>query len=275
MIATLLSLMALGPDVKMGLEYGQADGKPLLMDFYMPDKPVRKPVPVVVMIHGGTWMSGSRGDMTPFAMVLAEKGVAVANVDYRLAPKSKWPAMIVDCQNAVRYLHGSGSELGIDPARIGAAGASAGAHLALLLGFTDGWGPGSGPSTRVQAVANFFGPTDLSKDFDKQLADFVGLQVMGKKASEAPEDVKSFSPVNHVDQKSAPVYTVHGTADQVVPVVQADRLETAMKAAGRPHTKVIVEGMGHGVGAKDEATVAKIKAEVDRAMAWLVARLKA
>ena len=100
------------------------------------------------------------------------------------------------------------------------------------------------------------------------------LLYTSKKASESPEDVKAFSPVAYVDKKSAPVYTVHGTIDTVVPVVQADRLETAMKAAGRPHTKVIVEGMGHGVGAKDEKTVATIKSELGKALDWLVGQLK-
>lgn len=271
-IALLLGLIG-GPEVKTGITYKTVADKPVLMDFYRPEKPVRDPVPVVVMIHGGSWMSGKREDMSPVALLLANKGVAVANIDYRLAPKDKWPAMIVDCRDAVRHLIGQANAYGIDPDRIGAIGASAGAHLSLLLGANGGTERQSGPNTQVRAVVNLFAPTDANNDFDKGIAGFLCTQVLGKKIDEAQVEIRSFNPIDQYVETSAPVFTLHGTADTTVPVNQAKRLDQKLTDLKIDHETEIVEGMTHGLKTKDSAVDAKINGALNRALDWLVAKL--
>ncbi len=271
----LCALLLAGPTVKSDIVYRSVDDTGLMLDLYMPEKPVRRPVPIAIMIHGGAWISGKRSDMAPLAEALADKGVAVANLDYRLAPKAKWPAMIDDCQEAVRFLRKNAAEYGIDPKRMGAIGGSAGGHLSLLLGFTDNMGPDTAaPSARVKAVVNLFGPADLSQDFDKNLANLISTQVLGKKYDPSSNDVKEFSPINRIDANSAPVYTIQGKADPLVPFKQADRLDEAMKKAGREHVEVLVDGMGHGVTAKDPEVENKIRSELEKGLDWLVAKLR-
>lgn len=259
-------------DVKLDIPYKTVDDKPILLDLYLPSNPVRKPVPVVVMIHGGAWISGSKKEMTPLAEALAEKGVAVANVDYRLAPKYKWPAMLDDCRDVFVYLQEHSAEFGIDPNRIGAIGGSAGAHLSMFLGMQDI--PRAKGISRVLAVVNVFGPVDLTQDFEKNIANMVSVQVLGKKYEDATEDARKFSPITYIDAKTAPIYTLHGTIDPLVPIIQSERLNNAMKAAKVFHERVVIEGLGHGVSSKDPEVDKKIKTELNKALDWLVSRLK-
>lgn len=277
----LYSMLLAGFDVKKDVVYRTVDDKPVLMDIYTPEKPITTPPPVVVMIHGGAWISGSKNDMSKLAIELANRGVAVANIDYRLAPKSKWPAMIDDCQEAVLFVKRHATEYGFDSDSVGAIGGSAGAHLSLLLGSTDrgqfsgGAAAGSGPNARVSAIVNLFGPVDMREDFEKNTANFVSLQVLGKKYEDAKEEQKAFSPITYFSKSSAPTYTIHGTADTLVPVKQAHRLDDALKGLGVEHEMVIIEGMPHGVSSKDEKVNEKIMTELGKALDWLVAKLSA
>lgn len=262
----------LAADIKLDIAYKTVDDKPILMDIYLPDKPVRKPVPVVFVIHGGAWISGSKKDMAALSQELANRGVAAVNLDYRLAPKYKWPSMLDDCQDAQRFISAHAQQYGLDPARTAAVGGSAGSHLALLLGAGD-QSQGATKVPRLRGVFNMFGPADLTKDFSKQVADLVSNQVMGRPYDPDAEETKAFSPVNRIDKSMCPVYTLHGKADPLVPVIQASRLDEALKALGVPHTLVLVEGMGHGVTSSDEKVDIAIKTELVKALDWLVEKV--
>jgi hypothetical protein len=137
----------------------------LALDLYTPAG--TPPFPVVVWIHGGSWVSGVR-DIFPGhpALRLRDRGYAVATIDYRLVPEGFFPAQARDCKAALRWLRGNADRYGLDR-RIAAWGASAGGHLAALLGTSGGMAvlenPAqghAGESSRVQAVVDWFGPTD-------------------------------------------------------------------------------------------------------------------
>jgi acetyl esterase/lipase len=246
MFAVLASALVLSlgvAEVKTDVTYKTVGGRDLKLDLYLPAKPAAEPVPCVVVIHGGAWMSGKREDMAGFCQGLAAQGLAAATVQYRLAPSDRWPAMIEDCADAVRFLRKGSAGYGLDPARFGAAGASAGAHLSLLLAFKEGWA--DGPSSRVSVVLNLFGPTDLGQDFTEGLRNMVSQAVVGKPYAEAGAEIKALSPVTYVAKGVPPVFTIHGDKDSVVPVRQATRLDEAMQAVGAKHEMRIIPGMGH------------------------------
>lgn len=142
--------------------YGDAGGVKLKMDVYFPPDTGGKPAPAIMFVHGGAWSVGDKSRMTYPSLLplLVSRGYLVASINYRLAPKYKFPAQIEDAKCAVRFLRAHAGEFNLNPNRIGVEGESAGGHIVALLGLTDssagfdgngGWG---NESSRVEAVAD-------------------------------------------------------------------------------------------------------------------------
>ncbi|HUW62130.1 MAG TPA: alpha/beta hydrolase [Candidatus Bathyarchaeia archaeon] len=265
-LTTLSALAQQPPDVVLQKDvvYGHADGVDLLLNLAKPAG-ADAPLPTIVYVHGGGWEAGNKDESEPLIRLLASYGYAAVSVGYRLTPAHKWPAQIQDAKCAVRYLRANAATLGIDPDNIGAMGDSAGGHLVLLLALMDGTGPfdegggNPGPSSKVKAVVNLFGPTDFTswqlrplglveirrgfgKSFDELLVDLVGT------ADRSAAVMKEVSPVTYIDAGDPPVLTFHGDKDPLVPVDQAHILHQALDKAGVPNRLVVVEKAAHGWG---------------------------
>ncbi len=238
----------------LGIEYARRDGEPLFLDLLIPEGVDKSPV--VVWLHGGGWRKGSRKSSARTAF-LAERGFAVASIDYRLTGKAPFPAQILDALAACRWIEANGNRYGLDASRVGAWGSSAGAHLAALLGLTDesDWGgkvPDGAKVPVVDAVAGYCGIYDL----DRVVADGSGMDPEKEGSifwmlfggSPAAHQKESFwaGPVNHVRKPAPPFLLVHGTADPIVPHPQAVRFDEALRAAGLESTLKLLEGGGHG-----------------------------
>jgi acetyl esterase/lipase len=209
-------------------------------DLYLPTNlPQGKLCPAVIVIHGGGWGAGGKGDGRErgFCMTLVENGYAAFSIDYQLSPPKRpreaWPQNIYDCKIAVRWLRQNAPRYGIDPDRIGVMGGSAGGHLAALIGVT---GPNaelepSGPlgevSCRVSAVVDLYGPILIG---------------MGPVPAEAiPPD----SPLKYLGKQSPPFLLLHGTEDKGVPIARSREFATALKQAGVEYELIEVEGAKH------------------------------
>ncbi|MCE9564575.1 MAG: alpha/beta hydrolase [Planctomycetes bacterium] len=173
-LAVILPLVADEPPkaetkTEKGLIFATAGKTELKLDLTMP-KEGDGPFPAVVVIHGGGWSAGDRGQGAFIAELQAQAGYVAATIDYRLAPAHRFPAQIEDCKASVRWLRANAKKYKIDPERIGAIGFSAGGHLACLLGTTtkddgfDGDGGSAEQSSAVRAVVSVAGPTDLTTD---------------------------------------------------------------------------------------------------------------
>ncbi len=253
-----------GGPTQRGVIYSTAGGERLGLDIWRAPQPGRRPV--VLCIHGGAWRGGKRGDMGAFAEELAAAGYTAVAVSYRLfdpekAPGNVWPAAFVDVQRAVRWLRANAEGLSIDPERITALGASAGGHLAALLGMCEtrqeeGAVPLGRYSSRVNAVIDLFGPSDLTRDFSALrlgpvsvqdvVEDFIGR---GKSEAERAAGKEAASPVRRIDGKTVPFLVFHGALDPIVPVEQGRLLEAALRKAGRECRYVEWAKEGHGLGA--------------------------
>jgi acetyl esterase/lipase len=226
------------------------DGTKLKMDIYPPQN-AEAPAPVVVYVHGGGWMSGSKNDdiARTFFGELTQRGYLVASLNYRLAPKYLFPAQIEDVKCAIRHLRANAASYNLDPDHIGAMGGSAGGHLVSLLGTTDpslGWDTGEypGQSSRIQAVIHMYGPSDLLALF-KNWQQPVGEQVFGA-ASNSDPLLDQYSPVTYITPDDPPFLILQGVQDGVVPTEQAQILYDRLSAAGVPVQLVLVENAGHG-----------------------------
>lgn len=275
MIVTAL-LVLTAPKVDLDVVYAKVGSDELKMDIYYPTTPKSGPSPAFVAVHGGAWMGGKRQDMAELCQAAAAKGFLAATVQYRLAPRSKWPAMIDDVQTAVRYLRANATKYEIDPKRIAAGGASAGGHLSLLLGYRETRDPKPEhfpkESSKVAAVLDIFGPTDLARDYPSTF-DFLYPAVFGKPKSESAKDVEEASPITYI-AKGVPTFIVHGTADAVVPIAQSKRLRERLEQTKVPVEAIYIEGMGHSDGGDDPAMRKAFREALDKGLDFVLKHLK-
>lgn len=243
------------PNVLRDINYAGTDSHHQTLDLHLPVKP-SKNSPLVVWIHGGGWRAGSK-DRCPLAY-LTEEGYTVASINYRLTDVAPFPAQIHDCKGAIRYLRAQAKKHGYDANRIGVGGGSAGGHLVALLGTTGDVkelegdiGGNHEHSSRVQAVLDLYGPTDLYL-IAKLVPAFVDLPngpvyaLMGGKPSERLDLAKQASPVHHVSADDAPLLMLHGSDDPIVQVSQSEFLRDAYVKQKLPAELIVLEGAAHG-----------------------------
>ena len=272
-----------GVRVLSGVPYAALPGaRPLELDLYLPGGD--RPAPVVVFLHGGGWRLGSRhtagpayrgAEPGPFEQV-AQAGIAVASVDYRLSGEAVWPAQLHDAKAAVRWLRSRADELGIDAGRIAAWGESAGGHLAELLGLTagdtelEGEVGVTGPPSPVAAVAAWYAPSDVAAVATDNGTDPLDpasreAQLLGAPAPEVRDRAAQASPVTHVSAVAPPFLLLHGRADRFVHCAQSERLHDALAAAGADVELHTYDGADHmWLGAPDAAADA-----LDRTVGFL------
>jgi acetyl esterase/lipase len=183
----------------------------------------------------------------------AQRGFVAISPQYRFCPESPFPAQVHDVKAAVRWLRRHAGDYNVDPERIGAIGFSAGGHLALMLGLTgsddglEGEAEAGAPSSKVQVVVNFFGPTDLAaKDFP-EVSQGLLRDFLGGTAEEKPELARLASPAAFASADDPPVLTFQGTKDELVPHTQATLLAESLTRAGAKGSRVdLLVGAGHG-----------------------------
>ncbi len=241
------------PNVRRDIEFGRVDGHALKLDLFLPAETDR-PVPCVVFVHGGGWLNGDKKSGERNAAWITDHGFALASINYRLTNVARWPAQISDCYAAVRWVRRHGEEYGIDPDRIGAWGSSAGGHLVALMG-TRTFPDHESTSSRVQAVCDWFGPSELltmppNNVSETRTADDVansnGAKLLGATVRDVPELAKDASALDQVSSDDAAFLIMHGDQDPGVPLAQSEKLHQALLAAGVDSTLVVVQGAGHG-----------------------------
>ncbi len=252
--------------------------RPLALDLYVGDQPRA----VCVYLHGGGWRMGSRrngpGPVGPasqrFFRQMAERGLAVASVDYRLTGEAIYPAQLDDVVAAVEFLSGLTDDGPTDSVRelpLGVWGVSAGAHLASLAALA------SSVADRISAVVAWSGPSDLlalADDLDaaggtaERGADSRESLLVGATLESVPERARAASPLAKVRATSTPFHIVHGLADEHIPIAQSERFATALAAAGVSVTSHWVEGANHFYSTIDDAMLTSLVDEsIDIALA--------
>ncbi len=257
--------------VQKDVTYCTVNGVALKMDVYSPANATGS-LPAIVFVHGGGWRGGDKnsGEVAYDLPVLVAHGYLVASVNYRLAPKYKWPAMIEDVKCAIRSLRANAAVYNLDPKRIAAMGASAGGQLVAMAGLADtsaGFDVGEygDQSSRVQAVVDLYGPTRLNApDYDATHLPVIIPEVFGVTAANAPVLVQA-SPVTYVTRDAPPFLIMHGDKDTTVPPNQSQLLYDKLHTAGADVTLVMVKNAGHGFGAVG-GTINPSRAEITQIM---------
>jgi len=235
--------------------YARVGEQALALDLHLPHAKARPPL--IVWVHGGAWRSGSRKDM-PLGK-LVEDGYAVASVDYRLSTQAKFPAQIHDLKAALRFLRGHGSEWRLPTTKILIAGDSAGAHLAALVGVSNGQAELEGDvggdrahSSDVQGIISFYGGANLTTILKQSTPHGLSVRVpalnllLGAQPEDVPALARLASPVFHVDPHDPPLLLLHGDQDPQMPVNQSLELCGAYQQAKAPVQLELMHGAAHG-----------------------------
>jgi len=242
------------------IEYASVGILSLTLDIYLP-KNVSAPYPVIVWIHGGSWLVGSKEN--PSGLDLVSKGYALVSINYRLSFMATYPAQIYDCKAAIRWIRANSSKYNFDPLRIGAYGSSAGGHLAALLGTTNGSADHEGTvggntqySSSVQAVCDWYGPSDfITTCYFRGVDICIPLSpvwiLLGGSVSGNLDLAKSASPVYQVTNDDSPFLIMHGTLDPIVPIEQSVEFDSVLRKNNVPVIFKRIVGAGHGGGGFD------------------------
>ena len=233
------------------VEYGRVDDYALTLDLYEPVEASDELRPGIIFVHGGSWRGGFRGMLKMYTIAFAERGYVTATISYRFQQKAPFPAAIEDAKCAVRWMKANAEELGVDPDRIAIFGGSAGAHLAMMVGYTsdiqdlEGSGGHEEYSSEVAAVINVYGPTNFldPKAWDRhEIRDF-----LRKEWNDDPELWQFASPITHVRADSPPTLVFHGTTDMLVEVSQADDLVERLQEVGAEYWYDRIDGYPHAM----------------------------
>ncbi len=260
-----------GVTAERDIEYGP-HGERNKLDIYLPKGD--GPFPLVIWVHGGGWQNGSKAGAGP-ATRLLEKGFAVAAINYRLSGQAIFPAQINDCKAAIRLMRANSKKYKPDPDHFGVWGSSAGGHLVALLGTSgdvrdlEGDGLNKEVSSRVQAVCDWFGPTDLTKmneqttvkgPIDHDSPTSPESKLVGGAVQENKDKAKRANPLEYATKDDPPFLILHGDKDPLVPVKQSEILHDALKKVNVDSTLIVVPGAAHGPGIGTAENFEKIEA---------------
>ena len=246
--------------------YHEANNHENTLDLYLP-RNASGPTPVLLMIHGGGWVAGTKEGQSLQLLPYLEMGWAVVNVSYRLVQVSRAPAAVEDCLCALQWIAQNADQYNFDLSQIVTTGNSAGGHLALTTGLVpqsaglnnqcaqrNFSGPSATPAVPVAAIINWYGITDVEDLTRGKNTKGYAVEWMGNLINRR-DIARLVSPLSHISANTPPILTIHGDADPLVPYSHATRLQSALEGAGVPNTLHTVPGGGHG-GFNTDETIA-------------------
>jgi acetyl esterase/lipase len=226
------------------------------LDLYLPAK-AEGALPVIIWVHGGGWQAGSKDQCLPLRSGYLERGYAVASIGYRLSSHAVFPAQIEDCKAAIRWLRAHAKDYSLDPQRFGVWGSSAGGHLVALIGSSGDVkdfdvGANLDQSSRVQAVCDFYGPTDFTvfvttPGYESHATDSSPeAKLIGGAVMQNKDKAARVNSIAYVSKDDPPFLIVHGDKDPTVPINQSQLLFEALKRTGVSAHFHTIHGAGHG-----------------------------
>lgn len=235
--------------------YGSGSGLTLKVDIYKPTG-VPSATPAVMFIHGGGFHGGSKNGVADESLMLAKHGTAVVAVDYRLSGTAIFPSPLYDVKGAVRFVKAHASEYNIDPNAIFVLGESAGGALGNLLGVTEGNASLEGNiGGNLSYTSDVAGIIDISGSYVASIVDTMssgikhaienetGCEPVPSTACESTYEALSVE--TYITSNDSPFIILHGGKDTSVPQIQAETLDSKLRAAGVSSELHIAPDLGH------------------------------
>lgn len=262
------------------LHYVEQGHERQTLDLYIPSE-TKGPLPLIIWVHGGAWRAGSKEQCQPLHQGYLTKGYAIASINYRFSQHAIFPAQLEDCKAAIRWLRAHSKTYNLNPNQFAAYGGSAGGHLVALLGTTGDIktfdvGENLNISSKVQAVCDFYGPSDFSYDESTAAAEFIKRlndpgdavpQLIGGPVREKRDAARKASPVSYVTTNALPPFLIiHGDKDPVVPFSQSERLFNVLRDAKGDVQLHCIKGGEHGKGCFGGETDRRVLAFFDQCL---------
>jgi len=235
--------------------YASPDGLDLGLDIFLPAG--RTNAPLIVQVHGGAWRFGTKESSVPMEFV--ENGYALASLDFRQSEQAAFPAMVHDIKAAIRFLRANAGKYGYDASKIAITGASSGAHLAQVVGVSNGHkalegnlGDYTNTSSDIQAIISYFGASDLttilsqSTPFGLSVREPALTLLLGALPDQNEVLARLASPALLVEAGDPPLLLLHGDHDPQMPINQSLQMLGAYKDKGLDVTFDPVHGAVHG-----------------------------
>jgi len=239
------------------IAYATVDGRALSLDVYLPRPRPATPSRPILVLHGGFWVAGQRGEASLASQHLADLGFTVFDVDYRLQPQPNWRSAVGDVKCAIGWVkqHAASPEWNVDPTKLTLLGRSAGGHLALIAAYTaeasDLPASCGAPDTSVESVVALYAPTDLAEAYahpaNLHAADSPAKlrAFLGDAPEREPARYKSLSPTERATAKAPRTLLVQGGRDQFVRPDQMESLAAVLTATGVPHETLLIPYAQH------------------------------
>ena len=215
--------------IQRGIIFASPDGVDLKLNIYRPLR-IGK-YPALMILYGGAWREGSPDDYETFSSYMAAQGYSVIALDYRHAPKYKFPAQLEDVQAALQYIQEHAANLEVDTERMAVMGRSAGGHLATLAAYQQDTSP-------WRAVISYYGPTDLTAGYhDPPFPNPIDIHTvlhnfLGGTPDELSEVYKQASPSSYVRPTLPPSLLIYGGRDHLVQAKFGRQLYSQLRATG-------------------------------------------
>lgn len=232
-------------DIRRDITFTTVDNTPLKLDIYLPQQ-ITHDIPVILGIHGGSWVKGDRRELHAYDEAMARQGYAVVAPDYRLLPNAIYPCQLNDMREAVRWVTAHAAEYHFDMSHFFVLGVSAGGHLAAMLGTQP-----AADCPKIAAVIAISAPLDFTAPIPSLTAKIAVQLYLGASREDNPELYKDASPVTHVSATSPPFLLIHGIDDPLVPSSQSERMADALRAAKVPVVILPVKDLKHVLPAPD------------------------
>jgi acetyl esterase/lipase len=245
------------------------EGEPLALEVYRPEG--EGTYPVVVQIYGGAWQRGAAGDNARLAQELAGSGLVVFAIDYRHAPRWRWPAQLADVRAALRWIGRHAPEHGGDVTRLALLGRSSGAQLAMLAAYAP-------DAPAVRAVVNYYGPVDLVEGYrhppDPDPLKVRGIEeaFLGGSPDQVPDAYRTASPISYVNRPLPPTLSIYGMRDHVVEPRFGSLLHASLRATGTTSVLLQIPWAEHAFDAVPQGPSAQLALyHTERFLAWALA----
>ena len=236
--------------------YGKTtDGVELKLDVWSAKiNSEKKMNPAIVLVHGGGWVSGDKGQTTYWNQLMNDLGYTVFDVQYRMPPNAKWKDEVGDIKSALGWVLENADTYQIDPEKINLMGQSAGGNLAMLAAYSmgDKQLPASTnvPEVSINSVVNMYGPADMTLFYkDSPSIEYVrGVmeEYIGGSPSQFADRYKTLSPIDYIQENSPPTITLLGTGDRIVPIEQGQVLDKELTLKNVAHEFYLLPDVDHG-----------------------------